>query len=286
MRGLQKTAEAEEQYQLALGVQHKLADEDRANHSYRDVIAQIHANLGALFADCNKWAEAESQHRQAIAIREKLAAEYPTLPYYQLGLGRRYSDLGLLLCHRGQPALSLSWFDRSIRILTAVREQDRSRVQAKVFLRDSYWGRAYAYSRSEKFAEALKDWDRAIELSPPAERPGLRASRAASQIQAGMVAEAVAEVAELTAPGANATGLANWTAGQWYNFACVYAIGSTKIAGKKQEYADRAMELLQKAVKAGFKYPAHMKQDKDLDALRDREDFKKLVAELGAPTKK
>ena len=63
-------------------------------------------------------------------------------------------------------------------------------------------------------------------------------------------------------------------------------MASGKSAGKKQEYADRAMELLQKAVKAGFKYPAHMKQDKDLDALRDREDFKKLVAELGAPTKK
>ena len=37
-----------------------------------------------------------------------------------------------------------------------------------------------------------------------------------------MVAEAVAEVAELTAPGANATGLANWNAGQWYDFLWAY----------------------------------------------------------------
>jgi hypothetical protein len=30
---------------------------------------------------------------------------------------------------------------------------------------------------------------------------------------------------------------------------------------------------------------AHMKQDKDLDALRDRDDFKKLLAELEAKSK-
>ena len=40
------------------------------------------------------------------------------------------------------------------------------------------------------------------------------------------------------------------------------------------------LELLRKAVKAGYKDAAHMKQDKDLDLLRDREDFKKLLAEL------
>jgi hypothetical protein len=39
------------------------------------------------------------------------------------------------------------------------------------------------------------------------------ASLAITQIRAGMVAEAVTEVAELTALGANATGLANWNAG-------------------------------------------------------------------------
>jgi hypothetical protein len=40
------------------------------------------------------------------------------------------------------------------------------------------------------------------------------------------------------------------------------------------------MELLQKAVQAGYKDVAHMKMDTDLDALREREDFKKLLAEL------
>ena len=42
------------------------------------------------------------------------------------------------------------------------------------------------------------------------------------------------------------------------------------------------MELPHQAVQAGFKDAAHVKKDSDLDPLRDREDFKKLIAELEA----
>ena len=44
--------------------------------------------------------------------------------------------------------------------------------------------------------------------------------------------------------------------------------------------ADRAMQWLQQSVQAGYQDAAHMKKDTDLDPLREREDFKKLLAEL------
>jgi hypothetical protein len=47
-------------------------------------------------------------------------------------------------------------------------------------------------------------------------------------------------------------------------------------------YAARAVELLRQAVARGYKNLAHMKKDRDLDILRDREDFKKLAADLEA----
>ena len=40
------------------------------------------------------------------------------------------------------------------------------------------------------------------------------------------------------------------------------------------------MAWLRKAVAAGYKNVDHMKKDTDLDPLRSREDFKKLLAEL------
>jgi serine/threonine protein kinase/tetratricopeptide (TPR) repeat protein len=46
--------------------------------------------------------------------------------------------------------------------------------------------------------------------------------------------------------------------------------------------ADRAMAWLNKAVAVGYKDVAKLNQDKTLDSLRDREDFRKLVAELEA----
>ena len=60
----------------------------------------------------------------------------------------------------------------------------------------------------------------------------------------------------------------------------IYALASGKSADKKREHADRAMELLRKAVKAGFNDAGHMKKDTDLNPLRGREDFKKLLGEL------
>ncbi len=54
-----------------------------------------------------------------------------------------------------------------------------------------------------------------------------------------------------------------------------------------EEEADRAMTWLKQAVAAGYKNTVHVKEDEDLDVLRDRRDFKELVAGLPAgPTEK
>jgi hypothetical protein len=98
-------------------------------------------------------------------------------------------------------------------------------------------------------------------------------------VHAGQVAEAVAEVAELRQS-------TTVTADQWYDFACIHAVASGKAADKKKEYADQAMRMLRHAVQSGFKDAAHMDKDKDLDPLRQRDDFKKLMASLAKPTEK
>lgn len=73
-----------------------------------------------------------------------------------------------------------------------------------------------------------------------------------------------------------------WSAGQWYDFACAYAVASTRAADKKQEYADRAMELLAKAVNFGYSDLDLIKSDADLQSLREREDFKQLLKKAEA----
>ena len=66
-----------------------------------------------------------------------------------------------------------------------------------------------------------------------------------------------------------------------YNIACMHAIFVPKSTDRANE-ASIAMDCLQRAVAAGFNNLALIKKDSDLDNLRDREDFKQLVAKLEA----
>src|SRR5207249_84719 len=83
--------------------------------------------------------------------------------------------------------------------------------------------------------------------------------------------------------------------GSLYDAACMRAITagvirandqSEKAANDAAAEADRAMAWLKQAVAAGYKDAAHMKRDTDLDALRDRQDFKNLLAQLEAGQEK
>ncbi len=76
-----------------------------------------------------------------------------------------------------------------------------------------------------------------------------------------------------------------------YNMACVRAVTaavarasdkSDSAAKDAAADAERAMAWLKQAVAAGFRDINLMRTDKDLDALRDREDFKKLLTGLDA----
>ena len=121
--------------------------------------------------------------------------------------------------------------------------------------------------------EVNKLWAEEIAKSSPKEKPRKRADRAYAWALEGKSREAVAEVAELTKSD-------RWDFEVWYNFACVYALASNRIPDKREEYHHRAIELLRQAINSGYKYVAHIKNDSDLDSLRDRDDFKQLIAQL------
>src|SRR5262249_34016946 len=80
-----------------------------------------------------------------------------------------------------------------------------------------------------------------------------------------------------------------------YDAACKWAVTAAVTRASDQSErgvkeskaeADKAMAWLRKAVAAGSKDVKLMKMDRDLDAVRDREDFQKLLADLQAGEKK
>jgi tetratricopeptide (TPR) repeat protein len=79
-----------------------------------------------------------------------------------------------------------------------------------------------------------------------------------------------------------------------YNLACYRAVTAALLradgkATHKQDLAktdaERAMDWLKKALAAGYKNTANIKRDKDLDALRDRPDFRQLLEGMASAKK-
>src|SRR5262249_2186323 len=57
---------------------------------------------------------------------------------------------------------------------------------------------------------------------------------------------------------------------------------------RRREYADQAVDALRQAVACGYRDVEQVKKDRDLDVLRDRDDFRNLLAGLeprGKPDK-
>ena len=131
------------------------------------------------------------------------------------------------------------------------RARERGAAVAPLTLARCYWNLNWNAEARREFqiaVEQSKDpgertylgWCiQAIDTEPERKRLIRRAENANSFVKTGKVPEAVAEVTELTKNP-------SWNASRWYDFACVYSLASAKIADKKNVYADRAMELLQK----------------------------------------
>jgi tetratricopeptide (TPR) repeat protein len=262
-------------YEAALAIQKKLVEQFPAVPAYQQDLARSHNNLGNLLRDLGDQDAARAAYEAGLAIRKKLVGQFPDVPKYQVDLGRSYCNLGVLVLRTGKSGESLELFDSAVQVLNAVYDREPRDVTAKASLRNSHQGRAVVYDLLQRHNEGMKDWDRAIELTAPAERPRIHTLRAVSRVAADVGADAFAQAAELSQHP-------NWTADKWYNFARIYSIVSTKLPEKQQENADRAMELLRKAVEAGYKDVKHLKTDPDLVPLHERDDFKKLVAALEA----
>ena len=97
------------------------------------------------------------------------------------------------------------------------------------------------------------------------------------QLRAGKVDAAVSEIDMLITAAVDHSVSPPWNLVEWFDVACFFSQASIKAPEHQQEYADRAIGLLNRAVEAGFTDAEHIKHDSDLDPLREHVDFKKLL---------
>ncbi len=299
LAGLGKPAETKAEYRQALAIQEKLAATFPAVTAYRMELAGSYSNLGILLAGLGKQAEAEGEFRQALAIQEKLAADFPTVPEYRHALAGSHNNLGVLLRGLGKRVEAESEYKKALAIFEKLAAECPAVPAYRQYLGASHYNLGNLLAELGKRAEAEGEYRKALAIREklavvfPAV-PDYHQDLAASHSNLGVLLGGLGRRAEAESEFRKALAIREKLAADFpavleyreevistsYNFACLCAITSGKEAGKKQEYADRAVEMLQKAVKAGYKDAAHMAADKDLDLLRERADFKKLIAEL------
>jgi tetratricopeptide (TPR) repeat protein len=215
---------------------------------YRWELAGSHFNLGSLIKDQGRIQEAENAFQEALAIQKVLVADFPGVPDYQCDLVNTLSGLA-------EMARSRKEYSSARKLL----EQARAPLQATLDASPQHpFYREVFCTHRQLLAGTL------LELGEHA-----------------AAAEAAADLARIAFnPGEDA-----YKAACFLSRCIPLAQQDKKLSdGRRQElarsYGDRAMEALRQAAAKGYKDIAHLQRDKDLDALRQREDFRTLLAEL------
>jgi serine/threonine protein kinase len=283
---------AEDAQRSAVRIYERLTAEAPGRHLYRHDLACAHCLLGDVLGAQGKLEDAETAYRTATSLFRTLTddQEINTPVLYNLGVTSH--NLGRRLSNAGEPERAMEWHDAAIQILNELLRRIPDSQETKATLCYAHAMRANSMGQLGRHADALNDWDRAIELDP---KPGglLRVLRARTLALSGDHRGA-ADAARLI--GSEGSPAADFC----YNLACVYALSIAAVdgdrirptderQGAKDEYCAVAIDWLSKAKAAGFfdceQARVHLVRDRDLDPLRSSAAFQKFAAELSAPPK-
>jgi tetratricopeptide (TPR) repeat protein len=280
----------------ALAIRKQLAAEFPTRPDFRQDLAQSLGNLGLMLGATGDLKEAEAAFTDALALQKQLVAEFPTRSDFRQELARCHYGLGLLLRDTGRPQeAEAAW-----REALAIQKQLAAEFPNNPDLRNNLAGTLvqlamlrWDFAAAKKYlTEAEPHHLAALKANP--RNPTYRLYYhnnlfVLTQAQAGLLDQAAAVQAAQT--------LRDLDWGQpsnTYDAACALALcipivqkheklDAEKRKAAVQFYGDKAMEMLRLAVEKGWKNAAHMEKDSDLDPLRSRADFQKLLQELDRP---
>jgi serine/threonine-protein kinase len=293
--------EAEPIYRDALAVQKALAAEFPAEPVHRLRLARTHLSLGNLLADTGRPKEAEASCRDALVLLKQLAQDFPGVPEYRQALAHSHTSLGIPLKDAGRPQEA----EAALRDALAINKQLAADFPKVPDYQNDVGNtldelaelarRRKDYPEARRLLEKAEPYlKRAMEANPrhPDYREAFCENRqwlAATLLELGEHAGAAEAAADLAR-------VAFEPASDPYKAAAFFSRciplpekdGKLPEARRKelaQSYGDRALEALRQAVAKGYKDAAQMKKDPDLDPLRGRDDFQKLLAEVEAAAK-
>ncbi len=291
-----KPEEAEAELRRALALYQDLADGNPAVTVFRRNLAVCHLFLGTVLSETGKPVEAEAELRTALAMEQKLVDDDPGDIYFRGGLGMCHSAMGRLLLQVGKPVEAEVECRTAVAIWQKLVDDTPVVGQYRCVLARSVKNLGDVVLSVGRSAEAKGDYERAIALEEPQlrEEPtntSHRYSLACLMRRRGLTRLDLGDPAGAAADIRRALSLFDdqpANSGSEFETACAAAAlaglagraGSGVSAAEGEAEAAKAMEWLQRLVANGYRNTNQLRIESALDPLRNRTDFKKLMAGL------
>jgi serine/threonine protein kinase len=272
---LRRFKKAETAYREALAIRKSLAADDPEDDEKQHGLAQLHNDLGNLLSECGWFQSASESFLEATRIRRRLARKSRATPETPLEIADDQLDLGAIARWSGEYAKALEHLGRAISTLPS--EAGTSDSPGRNLLISAHANCGIIFNILDRHAEGLAAWERAIELSGGTIH-WIRINRAQTLVRLMRIGEAAAAAEDVLA----SDGL---TPNDLRTAAGVFALCSagnqpeTEAAG---QFALRAVELLRRAVAAGYGNVREVENADDLKLLRARADFQEILVQLQA----
>ncbi len=238
-------------YRKAMSLWAGLVNEFPANPVHRWRLGMIYSNLGGTFCELKHFEEAEEMIKKALSIRQQFATDFPGVPSYQHDLGITLNNLGAIARDSGKPEKAREHWEAAIRHhWEAVKARPQNNSYREALNESSKNLTRVLFFQMRKHAEAAQSARESLKIFPERGEEYWRLGHVLANCML------LAEKDEQLPP--------------------------ERRKALAQEYADEAVKSLWEAVRRGFSNPNHLRTSNDFNRLRQREDFKKLLAQVEA----
>jgi tetratricopeptide (TPR) repeat protein len=299
---LKRPQEAEAAFHQALESRRKLADDFPSVLEYRRDLAGGIENLGQFLKRQGKNAAALEPFRQSLELRKAIVKQAGPVPDYRRELAKTSHNVAWALSVTGPPGEAESACRSALDLWQqlAVELPEEPDIQYGLAVTLANLGKLCNQRREFKAAVTLLESARMHVQATLDKRPNDRRFRGYYRDGLVALAESWLELADHAKVAAIAEEILRFDyepARDTYGAGCLLArcvpladkdatLPQAKRKELAQSYSQQAMALLHQAVTKGFKDVALMKKDSDLDSVRSREEFRRLIADLEASSGK
>jgi tetratricopeptide (TPR) repeat protein len=242
--------EAESAYRDALGLWKQLVVDFPAVPDYRREQANGLNLLGVVLLSSGQLQEAEAAHRDAQSLEQNLVADFPKTVEFHNDLAGTMLHLAVVLRARGQ-------LDAARELLEQARVHHQAVLEARPY--DATYRQSFRSNRVALIDTLLHQGQHAAAAAAIKDLPSVAVNQAPEAYQA---AGLLARCAALAGTDAQ--------------------LPETRRGELARSYGERAVGELRRAMRGGLRSARLLKENKNLDVLRSRADFQKLLAEVEA----